>query len=304
MGEMIGYATANKVTGPWTYQGILTAFAERSYTIHSGIAEFKGQSYFFYHNATLTLNGQRGALGRRAVGVEYLFYNPDGTIQPIRQTKEGVSVPPQRALDPVRTAFTLTPSTPAASDPGVKVTTELGADPTAWLGQPVLSTVNNPYDQASKAVSFNAHGRPSSIGQTFKMESDLQLARAVLYAGDGFGATSEEPVTLALYDLGEGEASPDLYPAQANLLGNGQGLKIAYSPQARGLLQIDFSGGQRAQLKKGHVYAFELQGKPNSAPLFWRRSTKESFGGGAAYSDRKRLKDGESFCDFAIALYG
>jgi arabinoxylan arabinofuranohydrolase len=91
--EKICYATAPKITGPWTYQGILTGFAKNSYTIHPGIVEFKGQSYLFYHNATLKLNGQGGALGRRSVCVEYLHYNPDGTIQPIVQTVEGVSVP-------------------------------------------------------------------------------------------------------------------------------------------------------------------------------------------------------------------
>ena len=33
--------------------------------------------------------------GRRAVAVEHLHYNPDGTIRPIQQTAEGVSVPPR-----------------------------------------------------------------------------------------------------------------------------------------------------------------------------------------------------------------
>ncbi|HOQ05311.1 MAG TPA: glycoside hydrolase family 127 protein [Anaerohalosphaeraceae bacterium] len=94
--EKICYATAPAVTGPWTYQGILTGFAKNSYTIHPGIVEFKGQWYFFYHNATLTLNGLGPATGRRSVCVEYLYYNPDGTIQPITQTEEGISVPPKK----------------------------------------------------------------------------------------------------------------------------------------------------------------------------------------------------------------
>jgi beta-xylosidase len=93
--EKICYATAPKVTGPWTYQGILTGNAKNSYTIHPAIIEFKNQWYFFYHNAALTIGDQRGGLGRRAVCVEYLFYNPDGTIKPITQTTEGVSVAPK-----------------------------------------------------------------------------------------------------------------------------------------------------------------------------------------------------------------
>lgn len=91
--EKICYATAPAITGPWTYRGVLTGSARNSYTIHPGIVEFKGQWYFFYHNATLTLNGLGGATGRRSVCVEYLYYNPDGTLQPITQTREGISVP-------------------------------------------------------------------------------------------------------------------------------------------------------------------------------------------------------------------
>jgi beta-galactosidase len=93
--EKICYATAPNITGPWTYRGIITGSAKNSYTIHPGIIEFGGQWYFFYHNAVLTLpNGETGALGRRSVCMEYLYYNPDGTIKPIKQTKQGVGVPP------------------------------------------------------------------------------------------------------------------------------------------------------------------------------------------------------------------
>ncbi len=300
MGEMICYAIAKKITGPWTYQGVLTGNAKGSYTIHPGVVDFKGQTYFFYHNATLTLNGQGGAVGRRAVCAEYLFYNPDGTIQPIQQTIEGLSVPPNR--NAAKTENSAVKS--AASDSGVRVTQEKGSDPRMWPGKPALTTVADPYNLAPLAVSFNTNGRPSSIGQTFKMESALQLERVLLYAGDGFGATVEEPVTLALYDLGEGESDPNLYRAETNLFRKGQDLKIAYKPQARGLLQIDFTDGERVSLKQGHTYAFELQGKPGSAPLFWRRSRRDIYPGGGAFSDRKRLEEREGTADLAIALYG
>jgi beta-xylosidase len=93
--ERIAYATAPSVTGPWTFRGLITGSAKNSYTIHPAIAEFKGQSYLFYHNAALTIGEERGATGRRAVAVEYLYYNSDGTIQPIQQTDAGVSVPPK-----------------------------------------------------------------------------------------------------------------------------------------------------------------------------------------------------------------
>jgi arabinoxylan arabinofuranohydrolase len=94
--EVIAYATGPTVKGPWKYQGRITGTAQNSFTIHPGIIEFKGQWYFFYHNATLELNGQTGAIGRRSVCVEYLYYNPDGTIKPVTQTKAGISLPPAK----------------------------------------------------------------------------------------------------------------------------------------------------------------------------------------------------------------
>lgn len=93
--EMIAYATAPSMNGPWTYRGVLTGQAERSFTIHPGIVEFKNNWYLFYHNATLDLDGKAGAIGRRAVCADYLYYNPDGTMVYVEQTKEGITVTPK-----------------------------------------------------------------------------------------------------------------------------------------------------------------------------------------------------------------
>jgi len=91
--EHVSYATAPAITGPWTYRGELTGSGKYSFTIHPGIAEFKGKSYLFLHNADIAIGDQSGAIGRRAVTVEYLHYNPDGTMKPVVQTQAGVSVP-------------------------------------------------------------------------------------------------------------------------------------------------------------------------------------------------------------------
>jgi hypothetical protein len=74
----------------------LTGSGKFSFTIHPGIAEFKGNWYLFLHNATLTIGDLNGALGRRSVTVEYLRYHADGTMKPVIQTDAGVSVPPPR----------------------------------------------------------------------------------------------------------------------------------------------------------------------------------------------------------------
>ena len=99
MWEKICYATAPSITGPWTYQGILTDQTKNSYTIHPGIVEFKGQSYLFYHNADLVIDGEKGGLGRRSVCVEYLEYHEDGTMQPVVQSSEGICKPHAEATN-------------------------------------------------------------------------------------------------------------------------------------------------------------------------------------------------------------
>ncbi len=92
--EHVSYSTAPSIAGPWTYRGLLTGPAKYGFTIHPGIAKFKENWYLFLHNATLEIGGMKGADGRRAVTVEYLQYNPDGTMKPVAQTELGVSVAP------------------------------------------------------------------------------------------------------------------------------------------------------------------------------------------------------------------
>lgn len=89
-GETISYATASSMEGSWTPHGELTGAAENSFTIHPGIVEFKGKWYLFYHNAVLTVDGKKGAIGRRSVCIEELHYNSDGTMRYVEQTKLGI----------------------------------------------------------------------------------------------------------------------------------------------------------------------------------------------------------------------
>ncbi|MEH3038668.1 MAG: glycoside hydrolase family 43 protein [Sphingomonas paucimobilis] len=89
--ERVSYATAPSIKGPWTYRGELTDSGKYSFTIHPGIVEYKGDWYLFLHNATLAIGDLNGAIGRRAVTVERLRYNADGTMQPVVQTEAGVT---------------------------------------------------------------------------------------------------------------------------------------------------------------------------------------------------------------------
>jgi len=84
--EMIEYCTSKSPEGPWEYRGIIADNASNSFTIHPGIIDYKGKTYFFYHNGTLPTGGDY----RRAVCVDYMYYNSDGAIQKVIQTKEGI----------------------------------------------------------------------------------------------------------------------------------------------------------------------------------------------------------------------
>jgi hypothetical protein len=312
MWEKLCYATAPRITGPWTYQGILTEQAKNSYTIHPGIVEFKKQWYLFYHNATLTLpTGESGALGRRSVCAEYLYYNPDGTIQPIAHTVAGLRVLPRKGPQPAppkRPPAAPGAAAPLAANPSVILTENTQPRPAQWPGNPVFSTMPNPAMLALDNISFNHSKGIANLGQTFEVKADCRLTRLDLFGGDGLGTDAKQPVALALYDLGPAAslaADAPTYPDGPNLLGAANGLSINYTPQAAGILQFDFTTGPQVTLRAGHRYALELQGVAKSAPLFWRVSRQDTYAGGSAYQNRQPvLLNDKRGCDFALALYG
>ena len=91
--ETISYAMAPSVEGPWEYMGELSGTAKDSFTIHPGVVDFCGKSWFFYHNCSLSLDGYGPATGRRSVCIEEMFYNPSGTIRHIDQKVEAAGLP-------------------------------------------------------------------------------------------------------------------------------------------------------------------------------------------------------------------
>jgi arabinoxylan arabinofuranohydrolase len=83
--EHIGYATSTGPTGPWKYGGVVMPTEGSSFTNHPGVADYKGKSYFFYHNGALP----GGSGYHRSVCVEEFSYGADGKIPQMKMTKEG-----------------------------------------------------------------------------------------------------------------------------------------------------------------------------------------------------------------------
>jgi len=85
--EKIAYAMSKSITGPWEFKGILNEIAGNSNTNHQSIIDFKGQSYFIYHNGASIPDGSSF---RRSVCVDKLYYNKDGTMKRVIMTSEGI----------------------------------------------------------------------------------------------------------------------------------------------------------------------------------------------------------------------
>lgn len=95
--EHIAYSMSDGPLGPWKYMGeIMPLQNTGSFTNHCGVADYKGNSYFFYHTGKLPGGGGFG----RSVAVEQFCYNADGTFPIINATAEGVS--PVGTLNPYR----------------------------------------------------------------------------------------------------------------------------------------------------------------------------------------------------------
>lgn len=97
--ERIDYSMSDSPLGPWEYKGMIMddnvdGKGTGSFTNHPGVIDYKGHSYLFYHTGKLPDGGGY----HRSVAVEEIYYNEDGTIEPVDFTDDGVY--PVEDLDP------------------------------------------------------------------------------------------------------------------------------------------------------------------------------------------------------------
>lgn len=86
--EHISYSMSKSPKGPWTYKGyVMNNQDTGSFTNHSGIVNYKGKDYFFYHTAW----ANHGGGFNRSMAVDELKFREDGTIIPVTATKTGVA---------------------------------------------------------------------------------------------------------------------------------------------------------------------------------------------------------------------
>jgi len=87
MPEMVAYAMSKNISGPWEFKGIINDVPANCITNRPCIIDFKGKSFFIYHNGVLPEGGSH----RRCVCIDYLYYNEDQTIKKVTMTSEGVN---------------------------------------------------------------------------------------------------------------------------------------------------------------------------------------------------------------------
>lgn len=86
--EQMAYATTdNLMEGDFKFGSIIMEPTATSNTNHPSIIDFKGETYFIYHNGSLP----KGSGFRRVVCAEKLVFNEDGTIPYIKETATGIS---------------------------------------------------------------------------------------------------------------------------------------------------------------------------------------------------------------------
>lgn len=86
----LGYSTSKSPMGPFTYGGIIIdndGCDPASWNNHGSIECFNGQWYVFYHRCS------RGCQQYRRLCIEPITINPDGSIDEVKMTSQGVGEP-------------------------------------------------------------------------------------------------------------------------------------------------------------------------------------------------------------------
>lgn len=196
--EKITYATSNSPTGPWTQRGDIMDPVD-TFTNHAGVVDYKGHSYFFYHNGGLP----GGNDFRRSVCVEEFTYGQDGTIPKIQPTKAGPE--PIETLNP----FERVEAETIAYSSGLK--TERCMDEGGGMNVRAIS--NDDYikvrnvDFLDGVVSFEARVSSSTNDARIELHLDSQTG-PLLGECDVSGASSWETTTC---EVSGGEGVHDLF---------------------------------------------------------------------------------------------
>jgi hypothetical protein len=87
--ERLEYATGDNPMGPFKMAGVVMDESPvNCWTNHQSFVEYKGQWYLFYHQDAYSPKFDKN----RAVCIDSLFFNTDGTIRKVKPTNRGVGL--------------------------------------------------------------------------------------------------------------------------------------------------------------------------------------------------------------------
>ncbi|WP_437805655.1 glycoside hydrolase family 43 protein [Sorangium sp. So ce1078] len=160
--EYIAYSTSSSPTGPWTYRGVIMPTEGTSFTNHAGVIDYKGNSYFFYHNGALPGGGGF----RRSTAVEQFTFNADGTFPTIKMSQAGApgvgNLNPYVMTEAETIAWESGVETEACSEGGINVTSIENGDYIKVKG----------VDFGTGAVSFDARVASATSGGSIELRLD------------------------------------------------------------------------------------------------------------------------------------
>ena len=174
--EDIAYSKATSPGGPFTYVGTIMKATGASFTNHTGIIDFNGHSYFFYHNGALQKGGSVPSNGdgyHRSVCLEEFTYNTDGSIPTIASTTAGpkaiANLNPYLKNEAETIAWESGVTTEVCSEGGMDVTSISSGD---------YIKVKN-VDFGTSATSFTARVAASAAGGTIQIRLGSQTGTLV-----------------------------------------------------------------------------------------------------------------------------
>jgi len=172
--EKISFTTSDSPLGPWKYGGDIMdkeTGSGSSFTNHPGVVDYKGHSYFFYHNAALPGGGGY----KRSVCVEEFTYKADGGIPKISMTTAGPkaveNLNPFQRVEAETIAFSSGLKTEVCSDTGG------GMDVTQISSGDYIKVKNVAF--GSGATSFDARVAAAAAGGSIELRLDSQTGTLI-----------------------------------------------------------------------------------------------------------------------------
>lgn len=227
--EYIAYSTSTSSTGPWTYRGVIMPTQSigygGSFTNHPAVIDFKGHSYFVYHNGALPGGGGF----TRSVAIEEFQYNADGTFPTINMTAAGPTA--IASLDPYVRNEAETIAWECSIDTSIASTTKAGIETEACSqgGMDVCDIDNGDYIKVKNvdfgdagAGTFTASVASATKGGTIELHLDSVTGAAIgtlpiSYTG-GENSWKTETTNISdatgvhdLYFVFKGEATGNLF---------------------------------------------------------------------------------------------